>query len=223
MRKDKSKIFEMRKIGMSYREIQKETGVTRSTLCNWFKKENWSNQIKDQKIASQLQNQTENLSKMRLVRRRNLDNYYKKLESEAVKEYGDFRLELLFIAGLMLYAGEGDKVSAHISRLSNIDFGIHRIFINFILSFLDSDINNVRVGLLLYPDHDMDECRNKWSKELNIPIDQFHKVMVIKGKHKTKRLHFGVGSTILIGTAKKKKLLIWLDLAKKELSNAAMV
>ena len=38
MRHDRTEIFELRKQGKTYRQIEKLLSVSRSTLCDWFKK-----------------------------------------------------------------------------------------------------------------------------------------------------------------------------------------
>jgi len=119
---------------------------------------------------------------------------------------------------LLGYYGEGDKMTKGVIRFANIEFGLHKIFINFIATFLKIDMKYLRFGILLYPDLNIEECRAKWSQELNIPLSNFHKPQIIHGRHKTKRLHFGVGSTIFSSSFLKKKLLLWIELAKKSLT-----
>ena len=103
-------------------------------------------------------------------------------------------------------------------RFANIEFDLHKIFINFIITFLKIDTEYLRFSVLLYPDLDIEICKAKWSQELNIPLTQFHKPQIIQGRHPTKRLHFGVGSTIFSSSFLKRKLLLWIELAKKDLS-----
>ena len=51
-------------------------------------------------------------------------------------EYKHYRSNPLFIAGLMLYIGEGDNTGTRLIRLANIKIDIHRIFIGFLRNFL---------------------------------------------------------------------------------------
>lgn len=217
MRHDKEKVFELRRSGKSYRELEVLTGVSRSTLCEWFRNEDWSSHIKQSNTATHKKISTEHLIKLNQGRQATLDGQYAKVEKEAREEFETHKENSLFMAGLMLYAGEGDKVTRGIIRLANIDFGLHKIFINFITTFLRVEIKDLRCSILLYPDLDIEKCKIKWSEELGIPLTQFHKPQVIQGRHKTKRLHFGVGSTIFSSSFLKRKLLLWIELAKKSL------
>lgn len=216
MRHDKSKVFELRKSGKSYREIQKIIQISRNTLSVWFRNEEWSSHLKSSNIEKN--RSPDHLMKMRIGRRVLLDKQYAEVEEIARKEFESYKERPLFMAGLMLYAGEGDKLSSGVIRLANTDFHIHKIFINFITTFMGIKRESLRCSVLLYPDLNIENCKIKWSQELNIPLTQFHKPQVIQGRHKTRKLHFGVGSTIISGSFLKSKLLLWIDLAKNTLA-----
>jgi hypothetical protein len=214
MRHDKEKVFELRREGKTYREIEKLLTISRSTLCDWFKNEKWSNHIKELNNKVHLKISIEHLSKLNEGRRIMLEEKYKKVEDEAIKEFEVYKTDPLFIAGLMLYAGEGDKMTKNVIRLANVDFFIHKIFLKFIEKFTKVRVEKIRISILLYPDLDMETCKNKWAQELNIPVKNFHKPQVILGRSKIKRLHFGVGSTIISNSFLKRKLLKWIELSK---------
>ncbi len=216
MRHDKEYILELRRKGFSYKEIKKLTGISVSTLSDWFKNEDWSKDVTEKNNSKHMKISRDRILKMNESRDLALGRKYKDMEDEAVVEYKMYKSEPLFTAGLMLYAGEGDKATKGIIRLSNIDFGIHRVFIRFLSKFMGIDNKRLRCGLLLYPDLDIVICKDRWSKELGIPISQFHKPQIIQGRHKTKRLHFGVGSIIFSSSFLKKKLLLWIEFAKKD-------
>lgn len=213
MRNDKAVVFDLRKNGRSYREIQKEMGISRSTLCDWFRNEEWSKHVRNSN-----QNKNKEISKDRIVKLNEsraimLSEKYKKVENEAEKEFLIFKTEPLFMAGLMIYAGEGDKKSKNISRVSNSDFYIHNIFIKFSEKYLYISRENIKMALILYPDLNAVECLQKWSEETKIPVLNFHKTQIINGKEKTKKLQYGVGISIISSTVVvKKKILKWLSM-----------
>ena len=219
MRYDKPKAFELRRQGKTYREIEKLLGVSRSTLCDWFKNEEWSRHIKKLNTEKHIELSVERLEKLNEGRRIMLEKKYKQVEDEAVREFEIYKNNPLFMAGLMLYAGEGDKMTKGVIRLANIDFSLHKIFIKFCEIYLKIDRENLKFSVLLYPDLDIEICKTRWSKELNIPIKNFHKPQIIIGRSKTKRLHFGVGSTIISSSFLKRKLLLWIETSKVTLPN----
>lgn len=215
MRHDREKVFELRKQGKSYREIQKIVNISRDTLCNWFKNEEWSRHIKKINIDRQVKRSTEKLHQMNEARSIVLQAKYKKVEQDGEVEFEFYKNDPLFTAGLMLYAGEGDKLNKGTIRLANIDFNLHRVFLKFCEKFLKVDRSSIKVALLLYPDLDIITCRKKWSEELQIPEINFYKTQVIQGKLKTRKLHFGVGTTIILNSFLKKKILFWIEKSNK--------
>jgi len=218
MRHDQLEIFELRKQGKTYREIQKLIGVSRSTLCEWFKNEEWSKHIKKSNTMKHIKRSTEHLLKMNESRRIMLEKKYKDTENEAEKEFEIYKNNPLFMAGLMLYAGEGDKLDKGTIRLANIDFNLHKVFIKFCEKFLKTDRNMIKISLLLYPDLNINICIQKWSSELAIPKKNFYKTQIIQGRLKTRKLHFGVGTTIILDSFLKRKLLLWIEKANIHLS-----
>ncbi len=219
MRHDKEKAFKLRRENKTYREIQQSLGISRSTLCDWFRNEEWSNHIKKSNINKQIKVSIERLQKMNDARRVMLEKKYKNVEEDAAREFEIYKNDPLFAAGLMLYAGEGDKMTRGVIRLANTDFSIHRVFLKFIEKFTKIEKKYIKLSILLYPDLNIGECKIKWSQELNISLENFHKPQVIVGRSKTKRLHFGVGSIIISDSFLKRKLLFWIENSKKVLSD----
>lgn len=215
MRKDKAVAFRLRKGGKSYRQIQQEINVSRSTLCNWFKNETWSKHIKANNINTNSKISADRLKSLSLDRKIVLENSYEQAMQEAEKDFHLFKKDPLFTAGLMIYAGEGDKRSINNSRVNNSEFYLHKIFIDFAIKYLNIKRENIKIGLILYSDLDKKECLDKWSRELDIPITNFYKNQFIKGKEKNKKLQYGVGISIISSTViVKKKILKWLELCQ---------
>lgn len=223
MRQDKDYIFKLRREGKSYREIQKETGVSRATLGAWFKDVEWSRHIllaNKEKNLGECKNRVARMNEGRKIR---LQDQYDSAEANAVLEYEIYKKEPLFWAGLMAYAGEGDKKTRNTIRISNSEFYIHTIFIAFSVKYLGIAHGSIKVGLLIYPDLNESVCREMWSNILRIPRENFYKTHVLQGKEKVKRLQYGIGMSIISNTVLKKKLLKWLLLAQDEKFNAVIV
>ncbi len=207
----------LRRRGFTYTEIAKLTGVTISTVSNWLSNESWSAVITE---ANQKRAANENHKRLLLLNKAR-GNQFKKLYAEAVRsaetEYKHYKANPLFMAGLMLYVGEGDNSDNRLIRIANPHADVHRIFIKFAQEFLGVPREKIRFWILLYPDHNPGECSRRWSKELKIPIVEFHKYQVIQGKSTRRTLRFGVGNTIIGSTVLKRKLQKWIELALKEL------
>lgn len=222
MRRDKDKAFELRKQGKSYKAIKEELGISKSTLSDWFRDIPWSRHLK---VSNTGRTRTpEHLALMHKARRDQLSTLYSGAEEEAKVSYETFRKEPLFWAGLMAYAGEGDKRTRHLVRITNSEFYIHTIFIHFVKKYLLVSEEDIKCCLILYPDNNPSLCKEMWSNILKIKRENFHKTQVIQGKEKLKRLQYGIGMSIISSTVLKKKLLVWLSLAQDEqFENAVIV
>jgi len=217
MRKDKIKAFQLRKQGKSYNKINKILGISKSTLSVWFKNEDWSFVIKAKIIEKTKSRNMERIKKMNLARKNRLEILYEETRIEAKNEFKLFKKDPFFISGIMLYWGEGDKSkNSGIVRISNIDFPIIKIFFNFLIKFCKIDKEKIKFWLLLYPDNNEKECKMKWNKKTGIPLNNFYKTQVIKGRHKTKRLIYGVGNIIISNKCLKEKILEWIRLSEEE-------
>jgi hypothetical protein len=218
MRRDKDSIFKLRKNGKSYRDIQKEFDISRSTLCGWFKNEEWSKHIRYKNDKDNTEISTTRINKMNFARGLKLEAKYRDIIEEAKNEYQIYRNDPLFSAGLMLYAGEGDHLSKGAIKLANIDFDLHKVFINFSKRYLKTNIDMIKFSILLYPDLNIDKCLERWNSELKIPKQNMYKPQVILGKFKKRKLHFGVGTSIILDSFLKHKLLFWINQLKSDLS-----
>jgi hypothetical protein len=224
MRQDKERIFQLRREGRTYREIQRDTGVSRATLSLWFRDQEWSKHLSLEHSKKNLGASKERMDRMNMVRKLKLQYKYALVEKEAEKEYQEYKKQTLFWAGLMLYAGEGDKRTKHQIRLSNSESYIHKIFVIFACKYMGFLEKDFRYSLVIYPDNNQENTLSWWLKELNTKENQFYKTIIIKGKESVKRLQYGTCISIISSTAQKKKLLKWLSLAQKEqFENAVMV
>ncbi len=216
MRPDKQRIFQLRREGRTYREIHRDTGVSRATLSTWFKGEEWSKQLSSEHFKKNIGGSKERMERMNMVRKLRLQYQYALVEKEAEKEYQLYRKDPLFWAGLMIYAGEGDRQSRHFIRITNTDFSLHKIFLAFSLKYLGISREKLRVCLSISSILNESLCREMWANLLGISREQFYKTQVIKEKKKVGRLQYGTGMSIISSTVLKKKIMKWISLAQDE-------
>ncbi|MDP3996147.1 MAG: helix-turn-helix domain-containing protein [bacterium] len=216
MRFDKVRAFELRKQGKSYKEISQLLGMSLSTLSDWFKNEPWSNEIKSRLASKASAKNACKLELMHKARSTQLKNLYEKARREAKDEYKKFRENPLFIAGLMIYWGEGDKLSKYRCSVANTEPKMIRIFVKFLV-LCGVKYDRIVGWILLYPDLDASVCRNFWVKEAGLDNIRFTKSIIIKGKSTIKRLHYGVCNVGFHNRYFKEKMLIWFQLVAKDL------
>lgn len=220
MRKDKKEVIQLREDGLSYRQIEDKMNIPRSTLSEWLRPLGWSNNIRK---ALEVKNKGESivrLAELNRIRGRKLENIYKRALEEADYEYEAFKHHPLFIATLMLYWGEGDKSSkAGLVKIGNTDPDMLKVFVIFLKDLCGVLENKIRVHLILYPELDADKCVSFWAERLGIPISNFQKSTIIQGRHKTRRLEWGVCFVMVPSTYLKLKVCHWVERLGRDVIN----
>ena len=136
---------------------------------------------------------------------------------EAIREFELLKYEPLFIAGLMLYWGEGDKVTRHRVRLTNTDPQMIKLFARFLVIICNISFERMQAQLLLYPDLSDTELKKYWSDATELPESSFRKTTIIQGRHPTKRLEQGICIILVSSVYLKIKILEWIHLSAKQL------
>ena len=108
----------------------------------------------------------------------------------------------LFMLGIGIYLGEGSKSQEEI-RVVNADPTILRAAIEWLKEFGKVQQQHFRVGVHGYPDHNINELVNFWSKTLNIPTEQFIKTTIDirenKSNQKKRKLPYGTAHLYIRG------------------------
>lgn len=91
------------------------------------------------------------------------------------KAYLSYKEQLLRIAGLMLYWGEGAKKNSHSVDFANSDPEMIAIFLQFLRNIYQIDESRLRIYLYSYNSLPTNELITYWSKVTNIPTTQFFK------------------------------------------------
>jgi transcriptional regulator with XRE-family HTH domain len=208
---------QFRKRGFTYSEIAKIVDVSVSTVSNWLAQKSFSKKVKADNILRARKDNIKRIELINKARSAERQSRYAEAVHNAETEYKHYKKDPLFVAGLMLYVGEGDKSTRHLIRIANADMEIHRIFIAFAKSYLGIPQEKFRFWILLYPNLSEKDCVKKWSKKLGLTKSNFHKNQVIAGKSSKRTLQYGIGNTIIGSTILKLKLNKWIELALKEL------
>lgn len=221
MRKDRQQAIGLRKEGYSYRKIRDKLKVPLSTLSDWFSGEEWSKKVRDKLTAAAQVESTIRIVELDKVRGEHLKQAYTEAKEEARQELETLKYNPLFIAGIMLYWGEGDKLTNGQTRLSNSDPALIKLYVEFLRKACRIPESKIKGSLLIYPDIEEQSNLRFWSFASGIPTSRFSKSVLIQGKHKTKRLRHGVCSVLVLSTYFKVKILEWMRLLPQELMNRA--
>lgn len=178
LRFTKEKAIELRKAGLSIREIEKLSLIPRSTLSGWFK-----NVALTQEQQQRLhQNAQISLLKARLKAsawhkaQKETRLLKAKAEAEAVINQINLDENVIELAMAMLYLGEGAKKNT--TAIGNSNPVILKFFLTVLLNKYRIDPSKIKCDLHLRADQDPDEAKSYWSKELNLPLSNFRSVLV---------------------------------------------
>jgi len=223
MRNDRHLAIKLRKKGTSYNRISKELGIPKSTMHYWFRNLRWSRIIKEKLTEKAKIQATKRLRKVIEAQKKRWKAWRKQYREEAIKEFPILKSNPLFVAGLMLYWGEGDSNLRHQVRLSNSNPRMIKLFNDFLQKICKIPKERVRLALVIYPDLIEKVCKNFWSNKTKISLKQFDKSSVIYGRHPTKRLENGVCIIRVNGSpGLKEKVITWTNLTVKGLNKSGI-
>ena len=215
MRKDKERILALRREGRTYREIARDTGVSRATLSRWLGADTLSSRLRAIHTEEYRKQAADCMKHLNLVRRLKLQYAYALLESEAQAQYDVYSKEIEFWKGILLYEGHGDMKSKHYIRLSSGKSEIQVLFLEFCERYLGIKRSDVRITLALPQSADLGKSKEFWANALQVDDTQFYKNQQLKGKITGDELQYGVAVSIISNTGLKKKLCKWIESALK--------
>lgn len=210
MRSDREKVFALRRRGWSYNLIHKKLGVPRSTLSNWLSEIPWSKTIRRDLTRKAFLKVYPQLQAMNRARVLKWEKWREEARQEAEKDFIAFSQGRLFITGIVIYWGEGDKNPRNPVRVSNTDPHMLNVFVKFLRTSCGLPENKVKAHLILYPDLDEVACKKYWSSLIGIGQTFFYKTQVIQGRHKTRRLGHGICVVEVSSRQLKEKILVWI-------------
>jgi len=174
--RDHEKTLTLRKQGMSYSQIRSIIKVSKSTLSLW---------LKNYPLSKERIKELRAFSERRIERfRETVRQKREKRLTETYQTQKQLILPLsnreLFIAGLLLYWGEGTKCRRDGLSISNNDPSVIRFFIYWLKKSLAIPKKKIRILLHLYNDMNINNELNYWSKILRIPLRQFNRSYIKK-------------------------------------------
>ena len=219
MRKDKEKAIELRRAGKSYKQICRELNIPLGTIGGWFQGQSWSREIRDRLSKEVSLSNPAALQAMASANKMRWAKWRQNHREIAIQEFPRLRNNPLFLSGLMLYWGEGDKSNKSCTlKLSNSDPAMIKVYYLFLVESLSIPPDKIFIGLINYPDLVDTVQKAMWSQATGVPLSQFKNSVVIQGRHPTKRNSYGVCMIMVHSRALKERVLQWIELYKSELS-----
>ena len=159
------------KKGYSYNEIMAEIPVAKSTLSGWLSGIKLGEEQKKRIRGKQLErwSRNHNLGEWNRAKRQ---KEVSDIRVQAKKWVGSLTPREFFIAGIMLYWGEGHKVNTMVA-LSNADPLLISLMMRWFRECLDISEDRFRISIHYHKGQNFREIESFWSKVTNIPLEQF--------------------------------------------------
>lgn len=219
MRKDKAEAMRLRKAGKSYREIKAKLKVPMGTLSAWFSGQGYSRAVRRKFVLQNQRVGAVRFQELNRVRGEGLARAYADARTEAREEFESLKYHPLFIAGLMLYAGQGLKSASSPVKLSGTDSEQLRLFVFFLSEVCRIPIVKIRAQVLVYPDLEPLVTQAYWVKQLGLTPGNFTGVARLRPRKGLRRPTWGLCSVSVSSLYLKQKVLEWLTLLPQELMN----
>jgi hypothetical protein len=173
---EKERALQMRRNGMSYRDILKEIDVAKSSLSLWLKDLPLT---EDEKKALK-KRRNNNITHGRIkaageLRKRRLDRESVWL-NEARAEFQEHKGSQLFPVGVALYWAEGAKRTNQWSFI-NSDEDMLVVMLDWLETYTEYTRASVRVRVYMHKLYAHENCEEWWHKKLQVPLSQFSKTV----------------------------------------------
>lgn len=184
----KEKAINYRRRGYSYNMISRELGLAKGTLSDWLKEIPYKPSkevLKRIKLAPLKAAETKSKIKIAEI---------KTTKELSKKELGKLTKRDMWLLGIGLYIGEGSKLYESI-RIVNSDPEIIKLVMMWFRKICKLKNENFTPAVHLYPDNNIKETVDYWSKITGIHKNQFGKTQidrrVNKAGKKKRKLPYG--------------------------------
>jgi len=212
---ERNKALQLRHQGFSIKQIADNLNVSKGSVSAW---------VREISLPPELLESIENRKILgrelsRLTRLSNIAQAHKEISAQCKEEVLPFSKRDLWIAGLMIYAGEGNKtlrVSNQHVEVTNSDHSILRLFINFLIKICGVSKDKIRIRLMLYEDIKIEEAEEYWAQALCVPLNQFQKPFIklsykeLPHRH-LRRAEYGTAHIIVYDIRLYRKIIGWLQ------------
>lgn len=166
---------DLRRFGLSYREIRAFVPVPSGTLSYW---------CRDIPLTPEQQERLKsvggnfNLGRAKagaMLRQRNIERVAK-IRAAARQEAASLSNDPLWVAGVIAYWAEGSK--SHELRFSNSDGDFVVLFIEWASCYLGLKRDRFTIALHLHDGQDEGERQHYWTNVAGLPLNQFRKTFI---------------------------------------------
>jgi hypothetical protein len=210
----KNLIQKLRQEGHSYREIEKITKASKSTISNYCK----NIKLTEIQIQKLINNKKNGLTKATMLGSESNRNKRLLQESQLLKkgveQVGKMSQRDKFITGIALYQGEGSKTNNAV-EFTNSNPETIKFMTNWLNESCQVGTEKLKFSLWLHDNLDESEAISFWCKLLEIKPSQFGKTYFAKNKTNSQKIRknihrFGIIKIRFYNSAKLRLILGWI-------------
>jgi hypothetical protein len=211
---DKFRAQNLRRQGLSYKEILRVISVSKSTISLWCR----DIQLTEKQKARLLRNKQFGQQKGSLVaaeiKRKMRIERIEKIKISAKKDLGKIINRDIFITGIALYAAEGTKRDGR-AAFANSDPKLIKFMTNWFMNIAKVPKEKLRGAIWLHEELDEVKAKKFWSDLTGIPKNQFHKTYIAKIQNGNKKIRknihqYGVFTVRFSDSAIHRKIMGWI-------------
>src|SRR3989344_4176531 len=184
--REKEKAIELRRQGLSYKQIINKLKVAKGSLSLWFK------DVKLTEDEERLLNQRTLKTKKTARKLAALTNIKRRIERDSVIEersrntFRQYLSDPSFSYGIVMYWAEGSKKHRQF-QFVNSDPDALVLMLFWIEKYLEIDRCDVATSIYIHKVYQDENCEKYWSEILGIPQNLFKKTIFKPTKHLVKR------------------------------------
>ena len=211
---DKVHAQDLRRKGLSYREILQVISVSKGTMSLWCRDiqltQKQQRRLLEKKQFGQRKGSLVAANNKRQARiERTL-----KIREAARKTVGELNSRDKFFTGIALYAAEGNKSDGK-AGFSNSDPKLIKFMMDWFLTFAKVPMEKMRGAIWLHEGLSEKNAKKFWSDLVNLPPNQFHKTYIAKVKNNSKKVRknihqYGVFQIRFSDSAIHRKIMGWI-------------
>ncbi len=184
----KQKAVVLRRQGLSYNEIRKKIGISKSTLSLWLKSVPLKPEHRKRLYTKQIQILSRGPSSQKERRRKEINKIIEDAEAEIARPITEQAFKLF---GAAIYWGEGSKGNR--LQVTNSDPHLILFTVAWIEKTLGISRNNLKAWLNIYPQQSDINIKRFWSDLTGIPMKNFGKSYIkpLSKGYKKHNLYYG--------------------------------
>lgn len=212
---EKLKAQGLRKRGLSYGKIMQQIHVSKDTISRWCRDVILTEQQKRRLLGNKLFGQrkgslvaADNKRQARILRTQTIFK-------QAKEELGNLSKRDRFIAGITLYAGEGDKGDGK-GGFANSDPKLIKFMMNWFKEFCAIPSSRFRGAIWIHEGLNANKAKEYWSELTGIPKSQFFKTYIAKNKTDSRKIRknihqYGVFAIKFSVSDKQRQIMGWIS------------